>query len=642
MIESSENSKHKREYLTKVITAFLRLTKSLPESLVDDKQALVVDIDYNLVFPHLRGFSDSDLLSIAQTVFPDITQFNQTFHKSWQKIVDSSDAELWREAAKHYFSTYGIKEILRSTDNIDFEEFFVQLPHGFIPAEVFLPPQYTKFRMIGVVTDTGMQRLLQQIFYGNIALSEQSLRDYLVIADFLGFRPELEQVKNRELLTRYQAEARIIPEQPVEIMRLLIFLTTDSTLLIQSHENLQQILNKARTNSLAVFNHLFIKDILTERTEQLASVFYRYKKLFLAMRRLGLAKEVNRIHRLASKFWQPYPATEFFTTKVLRNQKLDLVQELQKYDISDLVKIYNKLNYVFCSSAALDNQYFDNFTIRNGKIFTKLEAISITNSEVLALCNEVCTQIKKLLKQRLNPDEKVKLIEPQNLVFSFPTSEKSFIGELPLYTQTIALNQAHVIGVAWEENDVDLSALLATGVKVGWNGEYKADNNQVLYSGDCTWGGAEALYFDTDIDAIIMINLYNFEAGEMDLFMSSESKLDFEAQEDRKYIVNPNKLIFSSKIEAKRRSQVLGVYHRHHGKTRFTFANLSQGNSRASTVNRELDQVLITTINLRGNSCLKLRDVFGAADGDNNQAADIYDLREASKAKIIKLCFPEE
>ncbi len=632
------------EYITEysladIIIAFLRTTGRIPEDLVNKAAGIVVNSDFGLVFYPLQQFSNEYFVTLLEKVYPKISEFNKTFHKSWDTIRGSNELWLWRQTARHYFTTYGIDQIL--AEHPELANGIVRVPQGYIPKELSLPPELNQFQIIETISDEEAIKILENVFYSGIALSQKTLEDYLAITLFVRFHPELSKIKNKELKTLYTARKKLIPRNPEEIIRLINYLLTDKTLLIQD-SNLHEF-SKIAAYGWGPFNTpakwKYLQRILTTRKRELASVFFRYKQLLLVIKKFGFNTEVNRIRRLANKLWQPKTIEPPLSRRIMQSGYDEYLARIEALRTFDLIKIYNKLSYVEAANNYYGGEYYDIFTVRNGKYFILSSPRQITN-KTTQNTQDACQKLKKLIKNRLNPNNQIKLILPEYLTLTLPTSEKSFIGNIPLYSQIEAPNGANVIGVSWKKDDVDLSAILGTGAKVGWNGLYKYQSDdqasQVLYSGDCTRGGAEALYFRGNMLALIMLNLYNFEQGELDFFIGTNSKQEFVQHLEGDYIVNPNKIVFSAHLDIKNRSQMLGYYRQYDGRSYFTFANLSHGKSHVSA-DHELRSITMDTLFLRGESALKLNDIYETMTAPKEGTSNIYDLRKLNKSTILKL-----
>lgn len=188
---------------------------------------------------------------------------NKTFHKSWQKIKESSRTELFFEQINHYISTYG--------NNFQNEIY--------IPNEVLnVPDLKLNFKVIKAYTEEEMQEKCLSILRSGIALKEETIDDLLNILhndleyDFTG----KENIRNKEAVIKIADRYDIYPENPVEFFRYVIYKTTLTTLLIKNDE-LINLINQSTFNPTYLFENFGL--------EKLAEIFNRFKPLFLAYKR---------------------------------------------------------------------------------------------------------------------------------------------------------------------------------------------------------------------------------------------------------------------------------------------------------------------------------------------------------------------
>lgn len=580
----------------KVLKAVLRQTKRIPLDMIDSTEHLWVDCEHGLVCPVVRGMTEEEVLSVLNVVFPDLGKFQETFHKSWEVIKDTPQEELWQQAAIHYFTTYGLEAL-----GIDNEGFI------YIPDEIDCTPELRKFRVIQTIKMADLLKMVEDNFASGLALKQSTIQDYLDIIRYFDFHIPQDNIKNKEVKTIFQAETQTVPNNGEEIVRLINYVITDKTMLIKDQATFSAIAgsyysrlpeNKAR----------FIKTILTQGRATCAEVFYRYKPIFLALRKRGYQREVNKIRRLATKLWQPKAGKEFISTMIIGNKEVSPSQ-LEELPTYDLVKIYNKLNYMLLSVEE-SNFYYDMVVIRNGNLFIDKEAKHLSD-EQLDWIRYALRDILEILRNRCNY---VRMIESPNLEVAVPTSEKSFIGDLPLYSRATCSGSS-VIGVAWEHNDLDLSALLEDGGKVGWNSYYSDKAKEVLYSGDCTRGGAEALFFKSNQKALIMQNIFRGPIDEVNLFISNEKEFNLVGGSGlwgrSKYIYDPNNIIYSTKLTVDGVGKVLGLYDKQDDLTTFTFVDMtiSQSNVCANNI---LANIAMKVIDRKGRSALKFSDLLEA------------------------------
>ena len=205
----------------------------------------------------------------------DGAQLNQTFHKSWEKVQKSSRHELLVHQLMHYFSTYGLEELGVETDYIYF------------PDEVSEIPEIRK-APVRVIHGLSADELAERVFglvNGGVALAKETLNDLLQLLTELGRLPETSaDIRNREFALLLADQHGILPTDPVEFLRFLVFRATGETLLIKNKRTIAAI----RASE-------FDPTTLIERfgPERAAETFRRFKPLWLAFKETPEDKEEN-------------------------------------------------------------------------------------------------------------------------------------------------------------------------------------------------------------------------------------------------------------------------------------------------------------------------------------------------------------
>ncbi len=618
--------------MEKYLQASLVEAKRIPKSLLGD--GMFIDASRGLVLPRVHNLSDEELVDIVSKIFPNLNQFSETFHKSWEVIKDTPQEELWSQAILHYFTTYGLESL-----GIDNEGFI------YVPDEICETPELKKFRTIGIIDDEELSDLVVRNLESPMALKTSTINNYMEIIDHNDIDLDTDCIKNKDVRTLIQYKGKYLSKNGANLIRVIKYALTKDLTLVKSRELFQSIKNMYRIEDE---DRAFIGIILEQRKRELASVFYRFKPVLLALRHQGFKKEINKIRRLANKYWRPLESQKFISTMILGNEEIS-DKDLTNLSIYDLVKIYNKLNYVIKSIDVL-GVYYDVVVVRNGKIYVN-ETPKDLSKEQYAWAVVARDNILGIIKDRLSLNEVRGIIVPEGFSIAFPTSEKAFIGDIPLYTQ-IFTKASSVVGIAWEKEDLDLSALLSDGGKVGWNSHYSNNAKDVLYSGDMTRGGAEALFFNSCESALVMMNVYYGDIKEVNLFISNEKEFSLEPRQDgwgnRKcYLYDPNNIVYSVKLNIDGNSTALGVYDKQNSQTVFTFADLKVGDSNVSR-NSELARIIIDVLKIRGESSLKLSDVYEAfsqsefetkLEEESNfvEEADLEEWEETQRASVVDI-----
>lgn len=526
--------------------------------------------------------------------------FNSTFYKSWQSVISKNRFELYLDQIRHYASTYG-------TD-YDGE---VYLPDG--EAEV---PEFTKFKVISPITKDEVIDRCEKMLFAGIALKQETIESVLNILDELDYAIDIDKVKNKEAkMFLYKAKGTL-PKEPVEMVRYLVYLATEKTLLIKDKETIQKV--KASTISIS-------KSVDQFGAANLSSVFYRFKPLFLALKKGKDKACINKLRRLAEKNHVPTKVGYFET--ILVNQKDFAVLSEKLKGLGNFKKI-TLLQTILIRLKYLNVRAFG---IRNQKLYIKQERL-ITNASYLKMVFDVIyADLVQTLKKKACT---IKL--PVGVDIALPTSEKSFIGNYPLGTSFDFLDADNIVGINWKcedgASDLDLKLIDVNGNQYGWNAAYKNTNNSIVFSGDMTSANPQAteLFYTTKgfNPAIVKVNLYNGQLNSKFKFFLAKEKV---SKMHSNYMVNPDNVIITVDCVMDSKEKQLGVI----VENKFILANFRTGKGRVageSVTNLYTDYALKTLdcyISLE-----KLLTDAGFVITENNAAIDLTGI---SKDTLISL-----
>ncbi|RKS97577.1 hypothetical protein [Chryseobacterium defluvii] len=470
---------------------------------------------------------------------------NKSFHKSWQKIKDSSRFDLWVEQIKHYITTYGT----RFQNEI------------YIPNEILnVPDLKLTFKVVKAYTKEEMQEKCLSLLKSGIALKEEKIDDLLYILhheleyDFTG----KENVRNKEAIVKIADLYNIYPENPVEFFRYVIYKTTLTTLLIKNDE-LIDLIKESKYNPTYLFESFGL--------EKLAEIFNRFKPLFLAYKNKA-PKTINKISKLSKIYHKP----------LIANPLNNATNTLLEY--GDLHWLENATPFaLFKALSACHSRIYgqDTFVyrIRNGKSWVKKGKETYVNQLNYKF-------ILDYLKLKYDLSDK-RIYLPENIEFALPTSEKMFVGNIP--TGTKFYGERLAVGVYWEDSwgafDLDLSGLNISG-KTGWNATYNQNNGHLMYSGDMTSapnGAVEYLYANKGLNTptLIMNNIYYGDNNSgYKIIIGKGDNISYD------YMMNPNNLFAETRCNAVQKQMILGILLPKDGKQCFTLLNFGAGHSHVS------------------------------------------------------------
>lgn len=470
---------------------------------------------------------------------------NKTFHKSWQKIKDSTRLELFIEQLKHYISTYGSN----FQDEI------------YIPDEVLNVPN-TKliFKVVKAYSAEEMTEKCLSLLKSGIALNEKTMNDVLsVLTKELNYTfTGTENIRNKEAIVKIADLYQVYPANPVEFFRYVIYKTTDTTLLIKNDELIKAI-KESKFNPSALFEKYGL--------ERLAQIFNRFKPLFLAYKKRS-SKTINKISKLSKIHHQPLVSSPLneATHTLLENNDLHWLDNATPF------ALFKALSACYLRMYGLDTFLY---RIRNGKSWVKTgKTGSVGEKNYDFILNYV--------KSRFDLSGK-KFYFPENVEFGLPTSEKMFVGNIPAGTRF--LGEKLAVGIYWEDgwgaNDLDLSGLNIGG-KTGWNAAYNQDNGSLMYSGDMTSapnGAVEYLYASQGLNAptLIMNNVYSGSAD-----CGYKIVIGKGDHISREYMMNPDHVFAEVKCNSVQRQTVLGIMLPKGEKQCFVLLNFGAGHTHVS------------------------------------------------------------
>jgi len=499
-----------------------------------------------IVNPECDGIS---VLRFLETI-PD--NVNSTFYKEWRDVTDKSRLELLVDQVMHYSSTYGTNHE----------------GDAYIPNDNPTKVAFEDYKYIDMITHDELEQKVQTMLYSGIALNGDTIDDLVYLAYQYDFNIDLDKVKNKEAMCKLCSALKIVMEDPVEMMRYLVFQYTGKTLLIKSPEVIRDI----KANPLPIVETLietmtYQHDI--DGYETMASVFHRFKPLFLAMKK-GNEKTINKLRRLANKHHKPMKIGKWENVlstgdvSWISQEEIDKLSNFKKLSLMKSIRIRGKETGIVP------------VRVRNGKQYVTRKT-QFWSDAFYGLYDELEQSVVRSLSRKAC---RVKI--PTSINLAVPTSEKSFVGHIPSGSCIDMSNDA-IVGIHWTEDggarDLDLSLLNIDGNKIGWNSHYDMDG--VIYSGDMTHADPEAtelLYCHKGMpDGIILINKFRGEAVcKYNFFLATKN-----ITPTMNHMVDPNSIDFMTEMSIEGQSSV-GMFINN----RFIFMNVETGKGRVSASNK--------------------------------------------------------
>lgn len=445
---------------------------------------------------------------------------NRTFYKSFSTVRDISPEQHLAEQLMHYFSTYGLESIgLNAQPWIPTQDFQID---GW-------DVRTNKLVVIRLLSnDEDIVKLIDKFAASTVAPSERLITSFKPLMKCITIPTD--DIKSFELQVIKHELDDTVPTAPISFLRYLVYQTTGQTLLIKN----QTLCNQIKRMSMYSEVKKRVERIFNKGNEkQLATIFLRYKPIFLAYKAYpGCRAKVNRLRRLADKYHKPLSdvSVQNVTKLVNEGRYADVVDVIDTASNRELVKIYNA---VTCRVLAMEN-HSGVYAIRNGKTFVKENGIQSFegNSKRIFSYTMVLSMIQDALASRLKGTlEGKKFYLPEYIDYAVPVTEKQFTGNIPWGTRIVAIpNEPFTVGVCWFDQrgsrvDIDLHLNSATE-HFGWNSRFR-DGSDILYTGDQTSapmpdGAAEAYWFNPEKGKFILgVNLFSGPSNtEYKLFMT--------------------------------------------------------------------------------------------------------------------------
>lgn len=531
-------------------------------------------------------------------------KMNASFHKSWKVIRDTPMEILVIQQILHYITTYGFERLgIFDNDTVYIPKEGLQIPGVSFDIPLVVVRALTAEEILDKIVELGSS---------GVALMKETLDDIMVLVVENHYDSEfVHGIKNRELKARLFEHYGLVPTNPEEYLRYVITKLTGDSLVIK---------NKALVEKLKAADRKKLDALLEKAPANLASIFLRYKPLFLAMKHAsGNKRFFNKLRKDAERLHVPMPEDYLNTvTAKVKDRTLDpdkLARKLGDANIFRKVRLANALLYRLQSTDAIV------YRVRNGRgyatAFNWPASASMRTREALEVAYE---SIIADLKEKV--DGKTIYI-PDWMHYSIPATEKMFTGHFPTGS-SVEISGDTIVGIHWTDTnkrvDLDLSLMDHDG-KLGWDAGYRSGDLRTLFSGDITSapepdGAAELFYFNGRVQTpkLILVNYFNFSAGdevECALLVAQEKVTHF----SQNYMVDPNNVIARSRMTLSKKQNVIGLIASVNGKNRVFFANTSVGNSITASLNKQSMQTRSYLVNnMTGN--LDLREMLAFAGAE--------------------------
>jgi len=584
----------------------IRLFKALPitkKGKKTNKSLLTQTVKKGFIFAPevVANYSEAELQTLVKVVEENLglsaDKMNNAFHKSWGKVATASIEQLVAEQIVHYMTTYGFERLgIYNKDTV------------YIPTEKLKIPKIDveKFPLMVVkgYTKVELKYKLIVLLSSGVALKEDTKRDVVDVALFIGLTEyDISLIRNKEVRVALFDYLGMIPDNPIEFLRFMVYKSINKTLLIKDRATIAEIKMKDNLAALRLLEQYREKYGLS----RLAEIFYRFKPLFLAFRsNKSLKVIINKVRKLALTNHKPMVEDYLNTITALikRGEEIDkakLKSELKRVNTFRKIRLAYALNFRLTDAGSIL------YRVRNGKSFAtgfKFDG----QKEAKGILKIVLKSIAKDIAENV-AGKKVYL--PSNIQYALPATEKQFTGYFPSGSY-VSVPKDMIFGVHWTNVgdskglysdgrvDLDLSLISVDG-KFGWDRSYRNEEGSILFSGDMTDApkpnGATELFYvkrQEKMAAILMVNFFNggdFSENKQDvpfdIIVAKEQAKNFK----QNYMVDPNNVVAISKSGIKAQQKVLGLLVSTPEESRFYFAESYLGKGITS---RETEYVAAT------------------------------------------------
>ena len=618
------------------VQATLNLFKAAPV-LADKKLEYTLNNEKNLAhgffitdkaFDGCPCLADKEIFKFIKDKYGyNIFDLNRGFYKSFGKVADSTPQKILLNKLLHYMSTYGAERL-----GI-FDRELVYIPNDALELPADAKP--IKITIINAIDDAEIARRVVKMIQAGAALAEETLSDLVTVITFLDIKLNVDDIPNKEFAARLCVLLNVLPKNPVQFLRLMIYIAKNSTLLIKDAATIDALKISDKN-----FDEYFSRYIADNGLDKLASIFHRFKPLWLAFKVHSdyLRGVINKMRKLADRYHKPAPPKFLEQLTCAAAVDLDkLKSELSEVTTFRKVSLANAFLY---RRAAPENIIYN---IRNGKGFAddyrgglKFDAQKILDVIIDSIAADVAPNVRGK-----------KIFIPERFDYAAPVSEKKFVGNIPCGSSYTFEKNSVVVGVHWfnlpvpdnisdserfylrdaTEIRIDLDLHLNSEKRdIGWQNDFDEENfidskeRKVIFSGDMTdapidKGGATEAFFvgETLTDETIMVNIndytYSWYEGApvpFKLFLADVAQ----ATIDRKYLVDAHEIAFCVPNKIDSGEMFLGFLRSDvEGAKKFYFCS-GYGRKRFVARSDDLTGKIISAMNTGFESYLSLNEIL--------------------------------
>lgn len=549
------------------------------------------------------------------------SNYNSTFYKCWSDVEEANETTILVDKLLHYATTYG-------TDH--------QAPREmiYIPNSQPIEIPYDDYKIINKIEPDELYDKCMRMVSKLVALNSDTV---VALCGYISnyskeynIEVAIDSIQNKEAQAMLCKWLGAWPTDKFALLRCIVYHSTNNCALIKDNETIMWI----------TYNPYDLSFLNEEQLIKLSELFYRFKPLFLAMKSLNANKPIiNKIRRYAKQHHKPFKQGFWETVLSQKNYKItkDVAERVHELSNFKLVQLIQATRERLIASNIQAPQLYK---IRNGKVYLKEKEYPILSNEIYYWETILEIFVEQLIANLKKKACSVKF--PTDIVLTCPSSEKSFLGNIP-FGSYFTMNDKNYVGIYWRNEwgtrDFDLSAIDEKGNKIGWNARYKETG--LTYSGDMTNAdpeAAELLQCRKECEnSIIYVNRYSGNSGsKFELIYGSEDKEFSYCGRDKDSMINPNDILLREMVVSDSTEKMIGAII----DNKVYLMDLRLGDSRVSI--NSYNNELINSIKRKTYCYMDLKNILLAAGfkerkrSTKNNPIEL-DLTELNKDTLIEL-----
>lgn len=586
-----------------------------------------------------------DIENVANDLFGvDMKALNATFYQTFTDVTDRNVFERKFDQLLHYISVYFQDPNGRDVNH----DYVFTLNDG---TEVDITPDVMKRAVLIKAIDKDELTDRVKTMLSGIALNNQQIED---LADvILGGKLDIveDDIKNKQAKVKLLClEHRASDNFDLFARQLAYTMVDKSEIIKKSKDFMYSVYLECRFANSSEFDeekvkaedvNLLLDDYFSRHApEELGHYIRRYRKFFILVRHVASKKnktKLNRALRLSNNRYYNYTRKMPVLDHVLDMSvpMPDITARLKTATSYKLIKLLN-----FFKLADLQYRFY---LIRNGKAYIKEQA-PLTKKQISRM-NLLRQQILSILSSRLHNPSPLNVSRaelshtlfyvPQNVEYGVPTSEKSFVGAMPLFS-SVEVKLPLNFGISWHKQaDFDLHVINLTGGHYGWNEDITDDDHDIVLTGDMValnkQGNAaefaQIRYLSTPI--MFLVLGYNVPSGanHYDLFMQEDCDTNLKVKHVINHVNEDSVLIKNVECHHKQQQTVGFVLpiDDKHARIFFLNANLAD----ASVPDVDMSTVVLNILQQYADKCYKLTEYLDDMHLNYVRDKQVFDQMQA-------------